>query len=79
MAYMLTWANFNYESIFVPYRGAVQHGDHELLPDFEQYYDDPYTYFSQDLNECIQSRGYCGCQSRFEREEYRAYRQSLRS
>ncbi|GGF80597.1 hypothetical protein GCM10010912_27170 [Paenibacillus albidus] len=49
MAYMLTWANFNYESIFVPYRGSVQHGDHELLPDFEQYYDDPYTYFSQDL------------------------------
>ncbi|WP_055105071.1 glycosyl hydrolase [Paenibacillus ihumii] len=49
MAYMLTWANFNYNSIFVPYRNSAQYGDHELLPDFEQYYADPYTYFSRDL------------------------------
>lgn len=50
MAYMLTWANFNYDSIFVPYRNSAQYGDHELLPDFERYYADPYTYFSRDLS-----------------------------
>ncbi|MUG48001.1 glycosyl hydrolase [Paenibacillus woosongensis] len=50
MAYMLTWANFNYNSIFVPYRNSAMYGDHELLPDFEQYYADPYTYFSRDLS-----------------------------
>ncbi|MEF2968439.1 glycosyl hydrolase [Paenibacillus sp. M1] len=49
MAYMLTWANFNYDSVFVPYRNSLQYGDHELLPDFENYYKDPYTYFSRDL------------------------------
>ncbi|MNI07337.1 Mannan endo-1,4-beta-mannosidase precursor [compost metagenome] len=49
LAYMLTWANFNYDSIFVPYRNSSEYGDHELLPDFVNYYKDPYTYFSRDL------------------------------
>lgn len=50
MAYMLTWANFGYNSIFVPYHNSVQYGDHELLPDFQAYYQDDYTYFDRELN-----------------------------
>ncbi|WP_246062914.1 glycosyl hydrolase [Paenibacillus ehimensis] len=47
MAYMQTWANFNTDSIFVPYRNAPNGlGDHELLPDFVKYYTDSYTSFS---------------------------------
>lgn len=55
MAYMLTWANFNYNSIFVPYRNSLEQErngnpkDHELLPDFVDYYNDPYTSFSGEL------------------------------
>ncbi|PZD97493.1 mannanase [Paenibacillus sambharensis] len=50
MAYMLTWANFNTDNIFVPYRNAPGGlGDHELLPDFEAYYQDPYTAFIRDV------------------------------
>lgn len=50
MAYMQTWANFNTDSIFVPYRNAPNGlGDHELLPDFVDYYNDPYTSFSHEV------------------------------
>lgn len=50
MAYMLTWANFSTDSIFVPYRDAPNGlGDHELLPDFQAFYNDPYTAFQQEV------------------------------
>ncbi|WFA22510.1 mannanase [Paenibacillus mucilaginosus] len=50
MAYMLTWANFNTDSIFVPYRNAPNGlGDHELLPDFVNYYNDAFTSFSDEV------------------------------
>ncbi|QMV42451.1 glycosyl hydrolase [Cohnella cholangitidis] len=50
IAYMQTWANFGLgNNLFVPYRNAPNGlGDHELLPDFIDYYNDPYTGF---LNE----------------------------
>ncbi|MNM06316.1 Mannan endo-1,4-beta-mannosidase precursor [compost metagenome] len=50
MAYMLTWANFNSNSIYVPYRNSPEYGDHELLPDFTDYYNDDYTYFDRELS-----------------------------
>ncbi|MDO7905729.1 glycosyl hydrolase [Paenibacillus sp. JX-17] len=49
LAYMLTWANFSYDNIYVPYRNSAEHGDHELLPDFVNYYKDSYTSFSREL------------------------------
>lgn len=54
MAYMLTWANFgvNVNNLFVPYRNAPNGlGDHELLPDFIHYYDDPYTAFAGEVHD----------------------------
>lgn len=50
IAYMQTWANFALNgNLFVPYKNAPDGlGDHELLPDFVEYYEDPYTSF---LNE----------------------------
>ncbi|CAM4491947.1 glycosyl hydrolase [Paenibacillus tarimensis] len=50
MAYMLTWANFYTDNIFVPYRNAPNGlGDHELLRDFVAYYQDPYTAFVREV------------------------------
>ncbi|MFC0212316.1 glycosyl hydrolase [Paenibacillus chartarius] len=49
MAYMQTWANFNTDNIFVPYKNAPGLGDHELLPDFAAYYEDAYTSFNQEV------------------------------
>lgn len=50
MAYMQTWANFDTNSIFVPYKDALNGlGDHELLPDFVDYYNDPYTSFNEEV------------------------------
>jgi mannan endo-1,4-beta-mannosidase len=50
IAYMQTWANFALNgNLFVPYNDAPDGlGDHELLKDFIEYYEDPYTSF---LNE----------------------------
>lgn len=51
IAYMLTWANFNLNgNLFVPYKGAPELGDHELLPDFIEYYKDPYTGFLHEVS-----------------------------
>lgn len=51
-AYMQTWANFALNgNLFVPYRKAPVLGDHELLPDFIAFYEDPYTAFAGDLAE----------------------------
>jgi len=50
LTYMLTWANFGTDSIFVPYRNAPNGlGDHELLPDFTDFYADPYTAFDREV------------------------------
>ncbi|MWC29063.1 glycosyl hydrolase [Paenibacillus sp. MMS18-CY102] len=51
IAYMQTWANFNLNgNLFVPYKDAPGLGDHELLPDFISYYQDPYTLFRGELS-----------------------------
>ncbi|MUT67559.1 glycosyl hydrolase [Paenibacillus sp. NEAU-GSW1] len=50
MAYMLTWANFSSDAIYVPYKNAPNGlGDHELLPDFVSYYKDKFTSFSDEV------------------------------
>ncbi|MDI3476860.1 MAG: mannan endo,4-beta-mannosidase [Thermoanaerobacterium sp.] len=50
IAYMLTWANFGTNgNLFVPYKNAQNLGDHELLPDFIKFYQDPYTAFLNDI------------------------------
>lgn len=50
ISYMLTWANFGEgNNLFVPYKDAPGKGSHELLPDFIDYYNDPYTTFIEDL------------------------------
>lgn len=50
IAYMLTWANFGEgNNLYVPYKDVAGKGSHELLPDFIDYYDDPYTSFAKEL------------------------------
>ena len=51
IAYMQTWANFGTNgNLFVPYNDAPNGlGDHELLPDFIKYYNDPYTSFLDEV------------------------------
>jgi len=50
IAYMQTWANFGLDgNLFVPYKNAPGLGDHELLPDFVDFYRDPYTAFLGDV------------------------------
>ncbi|WP_239618093.1 glycosyl hydrolase [Cohnella mopanensis] len=51
IAYMQTWANFGLgNNLYVPYRNAPNGlGDHELLPDFIDYYNDPYTAFLKEV------------------------------
>lgn len=51
MAYMLTWANFTSESAFVPFRNHPIHGDHELLNDFVDFYNDKYLAFNGQLKD----------------------------
>lgn len=50
MAYMLTWANFTAEGTFTPFKNHPTFGDHELLPDFVNYYNDSYTAFNRDIH-----------------------------
>ncbi|MBM7692048.1 mannan endo-1,4-beta-mannosidase [Peribacillus deserti] len=51
ISYMQTWANFALNgNLFVPYNDAPNGlGDHELLPDFINYYKDPYTSFLDEV------------------------------
>ncbi|GGH27942.1 glycosyl hydrolase [Paenibacillus segetis] len=50
IAYMLTWANFGEgNNLYVPYHNAATLGDHELLPDFINFYKDPYTAFVSEV------------------------------
>lgn len=50
IAYMLTWANFGEgNNLFVPYKDVEGKGSHELLEDFINFYNDPYTSFVEEL------------------------------
>ncbi|QHZ47144.1 CIA30 family protein [Bacillus sp. NSP9.1] len=51
ISYMQTWANFGLNgNLFVPYKNAPNGlGDHELLPDFINFYKDPYSAFSKEV------------------------------
>src|SRR5665647_26885 len=48
-AYMETWANFGTDQFFVPYPAYADQPAHELLPDFQAYAADPFSYFASDL------------------------------
>lgn len=47
MAYMLTWANFGPDSIYVPYPTGDAANEHEMLADFRAFYNDNYSLFSK--------------------------------
>lgn len=50
ISYMLTWANFGEgNNLYVPYKNVPNKADHELLPDFLDFYKDPYTAFAEDV------------------------------
>ncbi|MFC4307101.1 glycosyl hydrolase [Cohnella boryungensis] len=53
ISFMQTWANFGLgNNLYVPYRNASNGlGDHELLPDFIAYYNDPYTAFLNEIGQ----------------------------
>ena len=38
IAYMLVWRNGGYNHFWVPFRDDPTYGDHEMLPDFVEYY-----------------------------------------
>lgn len=52
IAYMFTWANFNRENnLYTPYKDINGNlgGDHELLADFQKFYQDTHTLFRKDV------------------------------
>lgn len=49
MAFMLTWANFGPDSVYVPYPTGDPNQEHEMLSDFKKYYQDAYTLFSGEI------------------------------
>ncbi|WP_379154505.1 glycosyl hydrolase [Paenibacillus sp. sgz5001063] len=50
ISYMLTWANFGEgNNLYVPYKNVPKKADHELLPDFVNFYNDPYSAFAGDV------------------------------
>lgn len=52
ISYMLTWANFGEgNNLFVPYKDVPGRADHELLPDFMNFYKDPYTAFLSEMKQ----------------------------
>ncbi|WP_150265397.1 glycosyl hydrolase [Paenibacillus tepidiphilus] len=52
ISYMLTWANFGEgNNLYVPYKNVPNKADHELLPDFVRYYNDPFTAFAGEVKE----------------------------
>lgn len=50
LVYMETWSNYSTNSFYTPYRNHPTLGDHEMLNDFINFYNNDYTYFSNDLN-----------------------------
>ncbi len=52
ISYMLTWANFGEgNNLYVPYKNVPNKADHELLPDFVNFYKDSFTAFASDVKE----------------------------
>jgi mannan endo-1,4-beta-mannosidase len=52
ISYMLTWANFGEgNNLYVPYKNVPNKADHELLPDFVNFYKDDFTAFASDVKE----------------------------
>lgn len=52
ISYMLTWANFGEgNNLYVPYKNVPNKADHELLPDFVNFYKDEFTAFASDVKE----------------------------
>lgn len=52
ISYMLTWANFGWpNNMFVPYKDIYNElgGDHELLPNFQNFYDDEFSAFRNEI------------------------------
>lgn len=52
IAFMQTWANFGWpNNMFVPYKDIHGElgGDHDLLPDFQTFYEDEYSAFRDDV------------------------------
>lgn len=50
ISYMLTWANFGEgNNLYVPYKNVPNKADHELGPDFVDFYNDPYSAFAGDV------------------------------
>lgn len=56
IAYMLTWANWSADGVYVPYPATGSLPDHPLLPDFRSFAADPYTYFAGDLRHVYDQR-----------------------
>lgn len=56
VAYAQTWANFGLEQYFVPYPAFGSTPEHELMPDFRDFYADPASYFAGDLNHVYDRR-----------------------
>ncbi|ADU29633.1 glycosyl hydrolase [Evansella cellulosilytica] len=60
IAFMSTWANFGFpNNMYVPYRDIHGDlgGDHELLPTFEEFYNDESTLFSEEVKGQIYHSG----------------------
>ncbi|MEK5023966.1 glycosyl hydrolase [Paenibacillus sp. FSL M7-1046] len=52
ISYMLTWANFGEgNNLYVPYKNVPNKDDHELLPDFVNFYNDAATAFAGDVKD----------------------------
>lgn len=50
ISYMMTWVNWSAASAYVPYRdGPNGLGDHPLLPDFTEFYEDSFTAFRNEV------------------------------
>ncbi|TDB81820.1 glycosyl hydrolase [Micromonospora sp. KC721] len=47
--YAMTWTNFGAEQFFVPHPATDDLPEHEMLPDFRAFYDDPYSVFADEL------------------------------
>lgn len=49
VAYMQTWANWEPGQFYVPYPAYADQPAHEMLSDFQAYYDDSYSVFAAEL------------------------------
>ncbi|MEN8906876.1 MAG: glycosyl hydrolase [Clostridiales bacterium] len=49
IAYMQVWANFDFEQFWTPYRNHTLFGNHDLMQDFVDFYNDDYIVFNKSL------------------------------